>query len=126
MAVIGSRTPVGGMGGKPSAMVAAGITTPGIAVGVAAAIMSRSGIVSASADMAARRVAPAAAGVAATRAWPPPEAWPPPCDWAKAGAEPANIAKTPAISNKRLPLVPMTVTFRYPPRRCATVLNLYT
>ena len=71
MAVIGSRTPIGGMGGKSPAMVAPSIATAGIAVGVAAAIMPRSGVVSAPADMATCSVAAcsmtAAAGVAATR-----------------------------------------------------------
>jgi hypothetical protein len=66
MAVIGSRTPIGGMGRKTPAMVAAGIATAAIAVGVAAAIMPRSGVVSAPADMAACSVA-AAAGMASTR-----------------------------------------------------------
>jgi hypothetical protein len=57
MAVIRARTPVRRMRCNPS-MVAAGIATAGIAVGVAAAIMPRSSVVSAApADMAACSVA---------------------------------------------------------------------
>ena len=65
MAVIRARTPVRHMRRNPS-MVAARIATPGIAVGIAAAVMPRGGVVSAPADMAACSVA-AAAAVASTR-----------------------------------------------------------